>query len=215
MVDLEFRFGNEITSEEDFSVLAAMLNEEWENMIRISPQDLKSRLANAQKQIVVAYSKITKEDIDYVSAKYGLTYSNKMIPVAIAETRSIFTGGDLGRIPKNYFDLTNKGVWAASNESDDTVIAVDITTLPTRKGDKGNGEATRLMKHILGHVAYNCNAIKHIFTYTPDIQGLINWHIKLGAVDTGYKIYGARPGYGTPDVNVMDYSSLIKQLRSA
>ncbi len=47
---------------------------------------------------------------------------------------------------------------------------------------------------------------KHIWTYTPNIGKVKEWHKKLGATDTWYIIPNARPLFHARDVNVMNYS---------
>lgn len=159
-----------------------------------------SKRINSGSLFIIAKDSATEADREYIKKELGLSINNETIPVGITETIDIKTEGDYNRIPKSHDELTNHGLWISPLPDSDTLILADVTLLSTRKG-RGLGKL--LMEHALKLIAQT--SYQHIWTYTPNIEKIKEWHKQLGAMDTGYVIPNARPQFAYPDVNVMRY----------
>ena len=183
-----------------YPLVSAMLNQVWTQTTATS-QIMLERLGSGQL-FVVGYDLPKPEEQEYAQELAGRLTK---IPVAFLETIDLYTGGNMDRVPKSYTELTNDGHWRKPLENADTLILVDATVLPTRRGEKGNNEAQEWIKAAKRQIS-SLDHYSFIWTYTPDIPGVKRWHEKLGARDSGYRIVNARPGFSQPDVNMMDYS---------
>ncbi|MBI4152674.1 hypothetical protein HY495_03110 [Candidatus Woesearchaeota archaeon] len=190
-----------------YPIVSAMLNEVW-TQTKATPEIMYERVRSGQL-FVVGYDNPKQEELKY--DRPSLAGHQNKIPVAFLETIDLYTGGNMDCVPKSYAALTNDGHWRMPLKNADTLILVDATVLPTRRGEKGNNEAQELIRAARSMIdAYQLispfDGYPFIWTYTPDIPGVKRWHEKLGARDSGYKIINARPGFSQPDVNLMDYS---------
>ena len=192
---LEFRLNEEIPANH-YGLLAATLNEWWGWLIQ-ADSGIMERRVQSGTPFISAYD--SRQISDFVTginlAEYG-----PEIPVVSLEMTFLETGGDKGKVPKLYKSLTHDGLWSPIPKSYDTVIFVDLTGMPSRIGKNGNGEVERTVKfgkaYVLGQtdheLPFDPEKIKHIWTYSPDIDGIIRMHIRYGASDTNHAIPDAR-----------------------
>ena len=188
----------------DLEILAAMLNAAWNT--RIDAGTMRSRLSSGLP-FMIAHDDATAEDRECLES-LGLAAHGK-IPVGLIETIDILSRGSYANVPVTYDVLTNNGNWRKKLDGSDTLILVDVTLLPSRRG-KDLGSA--LMGHALKAIARD-TGYRYVWTYTPDIEKVKRWHTGFGAVDTHHVLPCARPFYSVPSVNLMDYSAYVASLR--
>ncbi|MFC1691715.1 hypothetical protein ACFL0W_06060 [Nanoarchaeota archaeon] len=209
---LGFKLANKNTHKYDREIISAILNETWESQVQADEWKLSQRFKSGNA-FFIAYDLATEEDILYYREKGIELQPHELIPVGILETIAINTQGKYENVPGSYNELANYGMWKSPAKDVDTLMFVDVTVMPTRRGRKGNGEARRLIEYASQWIAENTD-IKYGFTYTPDINAVKKWHAKLGAKDSQYVIPNARSRFETPNVNIMDYSDEIARKRS-
>jgi len=192
---LEFRLNDGIPASHH-GLLAATLNEWWGWLIEADSAIMEKR-KHSGTPLISAYD--SRRSGDFVTgvdlAKYGAE-----IPVVSLEMVFLETGGDKGKVPKLYRSLTNEGLWQPIPKDYDTVIFVDLTGIPSRIGKNGKGEVERTVKfgkdYVLGQTGHDLpfdpEKINHIWTYSPDIDGIVRMHIRYGASDTNHVIPDAR-----------------------
>ena len=186
------------------TLLAAMLNSNWGPNIIATPEIMRGRFATGNL-FVFAFDHANEEDQRFISKTYGLHVAREeIIPVGLLETIAIRTSGDYSAVPRSYDLLTDSGRWRAPAHDADTLIMVDVTTLTTRRGKNGKGEAKKIVNFTKKLVEGNEN-YGHVWTFTPLIPEVKKWHMGLGARDTEHVIANARPGYRFSDVNLMVY----------
>ncbi len=193
-----------IVSGPGLGILAAMLNAAWNT--RIDADTMRSRLSSGLP-FAIAHDDATAEDCECLGS-LGLA-ANGNVPVGLIETIDILSSGSYANVPATYDVLTNNGCWRRKLDGSDTLILVDVTLLPSRRGgDLG----CALMGHALRAIARD-TGYSYVWTYTPDIEKVKRWHAGLGAVDTHHVLPCARPFYSVPSVNLMDYSAYVASLR--
>lgn len=208
---INYGFGRDASSS-DYMSLAKILNDGWGEINQINgdfsettPEMLKERF-NTDSIFLIQYDKPTDEDTKLISI------IDESIPIALLETMGI-NAASYSDVPNIYSDLVGNGTWKPEPDNPDTLILVDITLLKSRQGRKGNGEGNLLVQYALNYLALQTNYDK-VWTFTPDIEGVKRWHMKNGAIDTEFVIKDARPNYTPANVNLMDYSNRIMELRN-
>lgn len=181
-------------------LLVQILNGAWGAFFPATPALLAGRLASRQL-FVVGRGEANPAELAYVRATYGLEPVDGVIPLGILETIDADTGGDPARVPVPYAALTTAGRWREPLAHADTLVFVDLTTATSRQR---SGLGRDLVAFALGQRAPHH---RHVYTYTPDVPALREWHRKRGARETGVVLKGARPGHSVPDVALMDYSA--------
>ncbi len=181
---LEFRLYPE--SEKDFDIIASILNKTWASLIEVTPEIIKKRLGSGSL-FIFGY----KEDL----------------PISVLETVGIKTKGIFDNVPKTYNRLTNNGLWLPPSENADTIMLVDITS-----GIRCDGVGTAMIDFSLEYIAKK-TYYKHAWTYTPNQDMPVKWHINRGAIDTNFVLENARPNYPFPDVGIMDYTRKMLSFR--
>ncbi len=192
---------------EDFDILASTWDAAWRGLMNeiFDGAKLIDRITTGAL-FLVWYDALQDADKSFIQGQHP----REIIPVFLIETASLQTGGRYDLVPSTWRELYNDGKGRTPKESDDTIIAVDATALPSRRG--GN-IASAAMASFLECVAESTN-YKWFWTYTPDISGVRRWHEKLGAKTTGHLIAKAREGYQYPDVMMMDYSQVLAEKRA-
>ena len=185
-LDLSYKL-SDVESEQDYSALAGIINSKW-FPISTSAYNLQNRIESKHPFMIA-----------YLNEKGGKR------PVGILETIALEGSGNPEDIKDNYYQLTDNGMWFPLSPYANTLVFVDITV-----NHKGVGK--KLIQAAADSFA-RFTDLEHFFTYTPDKQDTIRWHERNGATDTGHKIDDARPGFSTPDVNMMDYTDLIMRIR--
>ena len=193
-------FGDRI-EESGLEIITSMLSECWN--VKISQKVMQLRLASGQ-MFFIAFDSAVQEDAEKYNAHLG-----EIIPVGLIETIDIKTLGSYSLVPKTYCALTEAMLWRSPMKMSDTLILTDITMLPTHRGKNIGRE---LVQHCLKSATHT-GRYDYIWTYTPDIAKIKDWHIRNGAVDSNYKIPGAREFCSTPDVNIMDYSKHVVSIK--
>jgi hypothetical protein len=106
-MDLVFRHGKDIEQRE---AGVSILQRYWK---RFAPRDVdewSERIANCGRYMVAAY-------VGHVIA-------------AVLEAMKLDVGGDPGRVPGTFQELTADGTWKTHRDSGDTLMLVDITIAP-------------------------------------------------------------------------------------
>ena len=192
---LEFRLNDDIPPDH-YGLLAAALNEPWSWLIEASPEIIEKRIKSGTPFITTYDSRNESDFIPGIDLpKYG-----EEIPVTILEMVFLKTGGDNSRVPRLYRKLTNGGLWLPVPEDYDTIVFVDVTAIPSRRGKGGLGEVMQTISfardYALGktkhELQFDPRKIRHIMSYSPDIDGIIRMHVVCGATDTKYVIKDAR-----------------------
>ncbi|MBW2963974.1 hypothetical protein KY363_00805 [Candidatus Woesearchaeota archaeon] len=196
-MSIELRLAGRV-NDDDVGLLADILNKSWNT--GITEEMMRMRL-DSGSLFIIGYDRMTDHDRIILRSDYRIDCQDRMYPIGILQTVDINTGGDLDKVPKTYDELTCGGLWKPYTFGD-TMILADITMIFSRRGNK-HREA-RTMVTFAKNIAAALH--KHVYTYTPDIEAVKDWHISNGARDTGYKIKCARPDYSQPDVNLMEYS---------
>ncbi|MBI2666022.1 hypothetical protein HYX13_00255 [Candidatus Woesearchaeota archaeon] len=207
MSELKIKTGKDIPAEDNL-LLTLIVNSAWKELIE-TDQEMMGKRLNSGNLFLAAYDLATDDDLIYGVEKGIFPPTTTPIPVGLLETIAIKTHGFYENVPKDYFSLTQNGLWQEVPKDADTLIMVDVTGLPTRTGKKSKGEVKTIITHaknLLSELPY-----RHVWTFTPDIEAVRKWHESMGAIDTQYKIPCARPGWKVPAVNLMDYSHLIKK----
>jgi len=188
----------------DLDVLAAVLNDSWNT--KVDAATMRLRLSSGLP-FVIAYDDATVEDCECLRS-LGLTVGSR-IPVGILETIDLISRGSYANVPLTYDALTNNGKWRKKLDGSDTLIFVDVTLLPSRRG-KDTGRM--LMSYALVYLAKNTGH-SYFWTYTPDIEKVKRWHEGFGAIYSHHVIQNARPFFRVPSVSLMDYSHYVDSLR--
>ena len=187
---LEIRVGNEILQEHD-EILAAIVNSSWGWLFNATPEIIRRRLDSGHP-FVAAYDTKRPEEVLYGADLSG--HDGKKIPTVFLETVVLRTEGRYENVPGDYFQLTNSGLWAPPVIDPDTVIMVDITATPSRKGlNPGVGKVIEYAKALfngsINHsFPFDMRGIEHIWTYSPDDRRVRIMHERNGAKDTGFTI---------------------------
>ena len=192
---LDFRLNKEI-HERDLELLAATLNDAWGWLVQINTKIMQQRLESGA-QIIAAYD--SKKDDEEIR---GVDLSNfdGEIPIVLLETVLLKTGGNYEKVPLLYRELTNNGLFMPPPPNPDTVMFVDLTAIPSRRGLNGNGEIKKTLEFALDYFSgrayqkppFNLAKIEYPWTFTPDIRGLVLMHVNCGARDSNHVINGAR-----------------------
>lgn len=192
---LEILLNHEIPREHH-GILASILNESWGWLIEATPELIAQRIGSGFPIIVSYDAKKPGDEIPGVDIM-----PHGKVPVVILEAIAILTGGQLDKIPKTYAELTGKGTWFRDFDGNyDTLLMVDLTAIPSRRGKNGNGEveevvhfARELLKGRLDYgLSFDPRQIRNIATYSPAIEGVVHMHERFGAVNSHYRIKGAR-----------------------
>ncbi len=195
---------DQLLSVQELKIVTNMLNKSWST--NLMPSELNKRLKRGSLFFLVN-DIATEEDIAYLK-ECNIKIHKENITVGLVEAIDANTYGNYDNIPKDYDLLTNNKQWRSPIAYSDTIILADITLLKTRRGgDLGR----QLMEYTLRTIK-NERSYKYIFSYTPNIEKIKDWHEKLGAKDTKYIIKNARPWSDSKDVNMMDYSQITKHL---
>lgn len=183
----------------DVFLLAQILNGAWGAFFTVTPEALARRLASGHL-FVLARDAATPEETAYVRATYGLEPPGGQLPIGLLETIDAVTGGDARRVPSPFARLTEDGAWRPPLPAADTLVFVDLTTAASRRQSGIGRDIVRfaLSRRRPQHA--------HVYTFTPNVEAIVSWHLKRGATHSGALLPGARPGYAQPDVAVMDYS---------
>jgi|GEM_PF-4523327 len=197
---LEFRLAEGAAMKHN-PILAGIVNNVWKSQIECTPEMMRRRL-DSGSLFVIAYDFPTQSEAQYIREEHHIEAYDERIPIGILETIALKTGGDYNKVPNTYEKLTRNGLWTAPQKDSDTAILVDITLIETRRRNSG-GEGKILIKAAKVMIPEDLN---FIWTYTPNIQNLKDWHKSMGAIETGHVITSARPRYFLPDVMLMDYS---------
>ena len=192
---LEFLLNDQIPAEHH-ELIAATLNQWWGWLVETNANIIERRIKSGIP-FISAYAPRRMDD--FVEGSNLIVYGLE-IPVVNLEMVFLKTGGDKDKVPRSYKSLTNSGLWLPIPRDYDTVIFVDLTGIPSRIGKNGNGEVEQTVQfgkaYLLGqtdHVLpFDPRKIKHIWTYSPNIDGIVKMHIKYGASDTNHVIGGAR-----------------------
>jgi hypothetical protein len=184
----------------DLFLLAQILNGAWGRFHTTTPAELARRFASGQLFIVVR-DRATPEELDYIRANYGIDPPDATIPIGLLETIDAVTAGDPRKIPTPFAHLTAGGAWRAPLYNADTLVFVDLTTATSRQKSGIGRDIVRF--------ALTCRKPHHVhvFTFTPNVDAIVAWHLKRGAARSGVILANARPGHSEPDVAVMDYSA--------
>lgn len=183
----------------DVFLLAQILNGAWGGFHTVTPAQLARRFASGQLFVVVR-DRATSEELDYIRATYGIDPPDGTIPIGLLETIDAVTAGDARRIPVPFAHLTAGGAWRAPLAGADSLVFVDLTTATSRQRSGIGRDIVRFaLTQRKPHHA-------HVFTFTPNVDAIIDWHVKRGAERSGVILPEARPGHSRPDVAVMDYS---------
>lgn len=193
---LEMRLGHEIPPEH-YGILAAIVNhpDKWGWLFHTKPEVIKQRLQSGQIFVATYGKKLTDESIDGVDLR---PYNGQRIPIVFLETVALRTEGDYNRVPKTYLELTNNGLWAPIPKDPDTLMLVDLTSTPSRKGIEEEISATInfTLKLLSGETDYELpfdpRQIEHVWTYSPNRPGVMKMHTDRGATRTGYIILDSR-----------------------
>ena len=191
---LEMRLGHEIPPEH-YGILVAIVNSAWGWLFEATPNIIGQRLKSGQI-FVAAYSQ--KQPDEKIEGADLSPYDGQKIPIVFLETVALRTEGNYENVPKDYFSLTNGGLWASSPENPDTVVMVDLTSSPSRRRVTKEVRALidftkRLLSGKTGYVlTFNPEGIEHIWTYSPERAGIIKMHTDNGAKDTGFRIDKSR-----------------------
>lgn len=202
---LEFR--NQIAPRSGYSILMSILNREWTQITAT-----RRMLGQREKRGAfwcIAYDELTKQDLEALMMEGIHLKTKAAIPLGLIEATSIHIGGNFDAIPRNYYELTVGGVWRDRCNDPDTLIFVDVTVLQSRRGILGG----QLLNEAIRRVASAKEQFEYVLTYSPNDERLLAWHQAHGAIKTGYVIANARAGYKIPDVQLMDYSSLVRSMR--
>lgn len=183
----------------DVALLVHILNGAWGRFHAVDAAQLARRFASGHLFVVVR-DRASREELEYVRATYGLEPPDGTIPIGLLETIDAITAGDARRVPVPFARLTDGGGWRAPLARADTLIFVDLTTATSRQK---SGIGRDIVRFALGRRKPHH---KHIFTFTPNVDAIVQWHLKRGAAHSGVLLPGARPGHAQPDVAVMDYS---------
>ena len=191
---LEMRLGHEIPPEH-YGILAAILNPSWGWLFEATPEIIGKRLQSGHPFVVAYDEKQPDEKMEGVDLSH---YDGQKIPIVSLETVALRTEGNYENVPKDYFSLTNGGLWAPSPENPDTVVMVDLTSNPSRW--RVTREVRALIdftKRLLSgetryELPFNPEDIEHIWTYSPDRPAVIRMHTDNGAKDTGFTINNSR-----------------------
>lgn len=183
----------------DVFLLVQILNGAWGRFHTTDPDQLARRFASGQLFVVVRDA-ATPDELSYIRTTYGIDPPDGTIPIGLLETIDAATQGDARRVPIPFSRLTDSGAWRAPLVHADTLVFVDLTTATSRqKSGIGRDVVRFALSRRKPHHA-------HVFTFTPDIEAIVHWHLKRGATHSGVLLPGARPGHSQPDVAVMDYS---------
>jgi hypothetical protein len=185
--------------EEDVFLLAQTLNGAWGQFIRATPFGLRSRIESGHL-FVVARDRATPDELSYIRATYGLAPDDGLIPIGLLETIDAVTGGDARQVPPTYAALTSAGAWRRPLPAADTQVFVDLTTATSRRQ---SGIGRDIVRFALAH---RDRRHRHVFTFTPNVDAIVRWHLGRGARHSGVVLPAARPGHSQPDVALMDYS---------
>ena len=122
----------------------------------------------------------------------------------------------------DYDRLTVNGTWDRDHlyteGKNEILILVNVVANPDFRGS-----GAKTIAKIKDYVAKNTD-YENILTFTPDIEGVRNWHKRCGAVETNILVENARPSYGgkvrfnegcdnPKRVRAMDYSLAIENIR--
>ncbi|MBU0470246.1 MAG: hypothetical protein KKA62_05795 [Nanoarchaeota archaeon] len=198
---LELYTGEELIQKattRDLELLTELWNSRWEPN-KVSPNLMKRRITSGETIIV--------------------GYEGK-IPKALLETVLIFY--DTITIPEDAtFDhLTNNGTWANlpyRTGKNEILLLVDVSA-------EGKGNGAELITKSLDYLAQH-TSLEHIFTVTPEVLKIRQWHHSLGAEETDFVVQKARPGYrgslkfvlptdNPENVRGMSYSKKVLSLRN-
>jgi hypothetical protein len=225
--NLDMKLGNEIPSQ-DYNMLAAIVNSAWEWLFRADEGVIEKRLESGHIFIAAYGPKEIEDSFDGLDLG---RYDNRNIPLVFLETIALNTEGNHENIPKDYFSLTDGGFWGSKPDNPDTIVMVDLTGNPVRK--RVTKEVSALINYAKSLIGgeleekpqFDVSEINHIWTYSPDRQGVLKMHLDNGATDTGFKIKNSRvpldfvlmnngvrtidPGYKHPlmDTHVMSYKN--------
>ncbi len=208
---LEMRLVHEIPPEH-YGILAAIVNNAWGWLFEATPEIIERRLKSGHPFVAAYAQKQPNEQIGGVDLG-----PYEKIPIVVLETIALRTEGNFENVPKDYFILTNSGLWLpedqnpngnyfappsdelwhSGSEDPDTIMMVDLTGTPSRR------RVTREVSELIGYTkklfSSGTNAqlpfdpnIPHIWTYSPDRAGVIRMHEDNGATDTGYIIPQSR-----------------------
>ena len=193
---------------EDFDVLASTWNSAWHGLMsEIFDGSKFIERTNSGALFLFWYDVLKDSDKSFIPGQPP----REMIPVFLIETASIQTGGRYDLVPSTWKELYNSGKGRTPQASDDTLIAVDATAIPSRRG----GNIASLAMSTFVDVVAELTSYQWLWTYTPDITGIKRWHERVGAKTTGHSIKNAREGYQYPDVMMMDYSHILAQKRAS
>ncbi len=173
-IQLIYKTGNETTNRDTiFEILS-----EWGVYAPRDMEQLERIMNRSSEFFSVAYA-----DGEPASVKRGLR---------------ITTGGDPYRIPGNFLDLTGDGDWTTHNPDGDSVVMVDLTVNPKKRG---MGISDCHINHLIGVYSEKY----HVFTFSPETAKEL--HIKHGAA-ISRSLPNSRPGYRTPNGVIMQYPTL-------
>jgi len=191
---LEMRLGHEVPFEH-YDILSAIANRGWDWLIEATPEMMGKRIESGHPLVVAYDSMLPDEEIERVDLR---PFYGQKIPIVLLETILLCTNGDYNAVPNTYFKLTNNGQWQPVSGSPDTVIMVDLTSSPSRRGINEKVSQLIAFTNLLlsGQTDYELpfdpNNIEHIWTYSPDRPGVLKMHEDNGAQDTGHIIPNTR-----------------------
>lgn len=184
----------------DACLLVKILNDSWQTNTSV-PQ-FRKRLVFGSP-FLMAQAKAADCDKVYLQERFMIGVG-KAVPVGLMETIALETGGSYDNIPRSYCEIAEAWSKGKVSGKEDTLLLVDVTLLKTRRGS-GLGET--FMKYALNQFR-SIEQYKYLWTYTPNIEKVVEWHKSLGAEDSRYMIRDARVQFKEPDVRVMDYSGI-------
>ena len=201
---LEMRLGHEVPPEH-YEILAAIVNNAWGWLFEATPEIIERRLKSGHPFVAAYGQKLPNEQIEGVDLGH---YDGQKIPIVFLETVALRTDGRYENVPKNYFSLTNGGLWAPVPQNPDTVIMVDLTSIPSRTGVAQEiGSLIGYTKRLLAgqtdyQLPFDPNGINHIWTYSPDRPAVVKMHTDNGATDTRFVILNSRTPLNSSDGNL-------------
>src|SRR3989338_7310070 len=209
---LEIRLGHEIPPKQ-YGILAAILNLSWAWLFEATPEIIEKRLQSGQIFVAAYCQKRPDEQIKGVDLS---PYDGQKIPIVFLETVALRTEGKFENVPEDYFKLTNSGLWLPKSqnpegdyfaplsdrlwrpglEDPDTILMVDLTRTEKTLSEEVSillGFTNRLLSGQTGYeLPFDPANIRHIWTYSPNISGIIRMHERNGAIDTGFTIPQSR-----------------------
>jgi len=188
----------------DLELFPDVLNESWKDLLRTTPCLFEERLHSGEL-FIGSYSDGKPSGLlETISLNLQEPPSNTANFVDMAA----YMARQLG----DYNSITGKGHWRPKPEDPNTLLFVDLTVASDfRKssnihysGPSLSDGIVNVAKTILSKRKLPSN-LRFVITYTPALQGIIDFHKRQNAFDTGVLVKNARPTHKLKDVNPMCY----------